>query len=149
MMAGQPQDIDELAESTDTPRRGLLWLHGEAHYLLRVVISSASRFYWDNGFSKAAALAYTSLLSLIPTLALAFGIFASFTVSAQYERGAMELVLRQFFPSLWQGDGALNQELLNYLSEFSHSVSSVSALAAPFRRADFHPADQFGGIRVE
>ena len=119
-------------DSKDNSQSGVMWLIDEVHYLGRVILSSSTRFYWDNGFSKAASLAYTSLLSLIPALALAFGIFASFSASAQYERGAMELLFRQFFPSLWDGPNAVNQELLNYLSEVSHSISSISGLALFF-----------------
>ena len=59
-------------------RRRLGFSLAELRWLGRVVISSADRFYWDNGFSKAASLAYSSLLSLIPLMALCFGILATF-----------------------------------------------------------------------
>lgn len=57
------------------------WFIREVVWVTRVVVSSADRFYWDDGFSKAAALAYTSLLSLIPFTLVVFGTLASFAIT--------------------------------------------------------------------
>ncbi len=63
-------------------------------WLGRVFISSASRFYWDDGFSRAASLAYTSLLSLVPLTVVAFGLLASFATSTEYIGRAREFIFK-------------------------------------------------------
>ena len=71
----------ELAETPNTVRRRLL--HGElpptgpsrsAAVSLRTLILAARRFAHDLGFEKAASLAYSSLLALVPTALLAVSV---------------------------------------------------------------------------
>ncbi len=92
-------------------------------WLLRVFYSAIDRFYWDNGFSKAASLAYTSLLSLVPLLALGFGILASFAISGQYVPGVREFIFKQFVPNNQAVDA-----VLGYIGEFSEAISSLNAV---------------------
>jgi membrane protein len=70
----------------------------ELRWLGRVIVSSADRFYWDNGFSKAASLAYSSLLSLVPLTALCFGILATFVQTADHVSQVKEFFFKQFVP---------------------------------------------------
>ena len=68
---------------TSNPAKPTLMVRGfellkDLKWIGRVVLSSCDRFYWDNGFSKAASLAYSSLVSLVPLTALWFGVLAVF-----------------------------------------------------------------------
>lgn len=65
----------------------------------RVCVSAVERFYWDNGFSRAASLAYTTLLSLVPVTFVVFGFLASFAVSNQDLLRVREFIFRQFVPN--------------------------------------------------
>jgi membrane protein len=96
----------------------------EVRWLLRVVISSAHRFYWDNGFSKAASLAYSSLLSLVPLTALCFGVLAVFLQGPDSRMAEVQQFLfRQFVP----GTSAL-QELLPLVQQFSENMRTLNIL---------------------
>ncbi len=70
----------------------------EIHWLIRVMISSSDRFYWDNGFSKAASLAYSSLLSLVPLTVLCFGMLGSFIQTPEQAAQIQQFLFQQFLP---------------------------------------------------
>ena len=119
---------DQRAESTgqvvfgEAQRR--FWFSvAEARWLGRVFVSSADRFYWDNGFSKAASLAYSSLLSLVPLTALCFGILAAFVSGAEHMTNVREFFFKQFVP----GSTALDA-LLPLVEQFSSKLSSLNYL---------------------
>ncbi|HMO02807.1 MAG TPA: YhjD/YihY/BrkB family envelope integrity protein [Oligoflexia bacterium] len=97
---------------------------------VRVVISGIDRFYWDNGFSKAAALAYSTLLSLVPVMALSYGLLASFvsrSESIPELRDFIIHVFKQFTPST-----AAVDTVLNYLSNSSAIITGLNELAFIF-----------------
>lgn len=117
-------------EKLSNMKRALVWAVDEARWSFRVVASAGDRFYWDNGFSKAAALAYTTLLSLVPVMALALSILASFV--AQKEsipelRDFLVRIIQQFTPTTKAVD-----TVLEYLTTFSQTISSLNELAAVF-----------------
>ncbi len=98
----------------------------ELRWIGRVLLSSADRFYWDNGFSKAASLAYSSLLSLIPLTALCFGILAAFMSGGEeYMSQIREFFFKQFVP----GSTALDA-LLPLIERFSSKMTSLYFIAA-------------------
>lgn len=90
----------------------------ELKWLTRVIISSCDRFYWDNGFSRAASLAYSSLLSLVPLTALCFGVLAVFLGSAD---DVQEFLFKQFIPSASE-----LQDLLPGLRQFSEKMRNLN-----------------------
>lgn len=100
-------------------RRWTVWVTGELRWIGRVLLSSSDRFYWDNGFSKAASLAYTSLLSLVPITALCFGIVAAFI---QSHTEVQEFVFRQFLP----GGHTAIPDLMPYLQEFTRNLRALN-----------------------
>ncbi len=107
-------------------KRGIGSSISELRWLGRVLLSSADRFYWDNGFSKAASLAYSSLLSLIPLTALCFGILAAFmTGGEEYMSQIREFFFKQFVP----GSTALDA-LLPLIDRFSSKMTSLYFIAA-------------------
>ena len=103
------------------------WFCDELRWLVRVLLATGDRFYWDNGFSRAASLAYTSLASLVPAIALAFGILASFAVSNQHIPQVREFLLKQFVPNSQVVD-----RVIVYLTEFSDAISSLNVLVIGF-----------------
>ncbi len=108
-------------------RRVLTQALAEVKFFARILISSADRYYWDNGFSRAASLAYTSLLSVVPLLALAFGLLASFAVAKEHVTDVRRFMLKQFVPDVAAVDSALA-----YLARFSESISSMNVLVIFF-----------------
>ncbi|MFO0416250.1 MAG: YihY family inner membrane protein [Pseudomonadota bacterium] len=95
----------------------------ELKWVGRVLISSADRFYWDNGFSKAASLAYSSLLSLVPLTALCFGIMATFISTGDHMTQVKEFLLKQFMP----GTSAFDS-VLPLIEQFSAKLTSLNYL---------------------
>jgi hypothetical protein len=69
----------EMVEVISFPQRLIRTLFADIKYVIRVLISASDRFYWDNGFSKAASLAYSTLFALVPLTALFLGFLGSFT----------------------------------------------------------------------
>lgn len=107
-------------------RKRIRFSIAELKWLGRVLISSADRFYWDNGFSKAASLAYSSLLSLIPLTALCFGILAAFMSGGEeYMSQIREFFFKQFIP----GSTALDA-LMPLVEKFSSKMTSFYFVAA-------------------
>jgi membrane protein len=90
-------------------------------WLGRVVLSSAWRFFWEDGFSRAAALAYTSLLSLVPLSVIAFGLLASFATSQEYIGRVREFIFKQFVP-----DDAFVNDVLMYVEDFSAAATQFN-----------------------
>ncbi|RIL04973.1 MAG: hypothetical protein DCC75_12135 [Proteobacteria bacterium] len=113
--------------TVSAPLRFWNWLVSELRWLVRVLVSSGDRFYWDNGFSKAASLAYTSLLSLVPLFALVFGILATFATSKDYVDQVREFLFKQFVP-----DNQFVDTVLDYLNQFSATISSLNILVFGF-----------------
>ncbi|RMG43194.1 MAG: YihY family inner membrane protein [Candidatus Dadabacteria bacterium] len=94
---------------------------------VRVIVAAADRFYRDNGFSRSASLAYTTLLSLVPAMALGFGWLASFAVSKQYVSQVREFLFHHFVPIPDTVD-----IVLDYLTRFSAAISELNVLVIGF-----------------
>lgn len=107
----------------EAPQQVSRWLLSEVVWYTRVLISSVDRFYWDNGFSRAASLAYTTLLSLVPLTALLFGILASFAVSSPHVNDVRSFIFRQFIP-----DTAGVDNVILYLSDYSEVMLRLNML---------------------
>ena len=107
----------------DQAKRKFWFSISELRWLGRVFVSSADRFYWDNGFSKAASLAYSSLLSLVPLTALCFGIMAAFVSGADHMTAVREFFFKQFVPGSTAFDA-----LLPWIEQFSNKLSSLNYL---------------------
>ncbi len=121
--AEMTQPVLEITKSDESsPRRSVgSIIVDESKWLVRVVLSSADRFYWDNGFSKAASLAYSSLLSLVPLTALCFGILGAFVQTSEHTAEVQRFLFQQFVPS-----SAVVHDLLPYLQEFSENIRALN-----------------------
>ncbi len=128
MSHGSLKEVEAKIDQVSAGEQGLVaQAVGDVKFFARIIVSSADRFYWDNGFSKAASLAYTSLLSAVPLLALAFGLLASFAVAQEHASDVRRFMLRQFVPDVAAVDSALL-----YLGRFSESIASMNALVIFF-----------------
>ncbi len=121
------ETVAEVREILSWPQKIGRWFVSEVRWLSRVIVSSVDRFYWGNGFSKASSLAYTTLLSLVPITALAFGLLASFAVSGDKLPEIRKFIFSQFVPNMEAVDS-----VLHYLGEFSSMISSLNILVAAF-----------------
>lgn len=113
--SNEATSIEELGKTAFT------WWYEEVRWIFRVIVSAVERFYWDNGFSRAASLAYTSLLSTVPSFALCFGIFASFEQFKKYVSHIEKTLIIKFVPN---HDVAM--EVSNFLMERTADISGVS-----------------------
>ncbi len=66
-------------------------------WFFRVVGNAAYKFYWDDCFSRASSLAYTTLFALVPISALTFALFKGFAVAEG--QAYLESILEQVLPS--------------------------------------------------
>jgi membrane protein len=112
---------DTVAEAL-SPQTMFSWILGEIQWIVRVIVSSADRFYWDNGFSKAAALAYSSLLSMVPLTALCFAILGAFGAGTEHAE-VQRFLFQQFVPS-----GSVVQDLLPKIQDFSETIRSLNVV---------------------
>lgn len=96
-------------------------------WFFRVIYTAAERFYWDNGFAKAASLAYTTLFSLVPVTALGVAVLASFAVSSDNVGALRNFIFQQFVPST-QGV----ETIVDYMTQFSTTIAQVNVYGILF-----------------
>lgn len=94
-----------------------------AFWMFRVGASAIDRFYVDNGLSRAAALAYTTLLSLVPLMAFAFGLLGAFAASSEQLAEVRAFIFQQFVPKMDESG-----TVLDYLSKFSEQIAGLNSL---------------------
>ncbi len=99
-------------------------------WLSRVIGAASYRFYWDDCFSRASSLAYTSLLALLPVAVLVFWVFNSFGIDESQIRGT--LVLSKALPT---GESQLlvdlQNQILDYLQGISRNINDKIKLLGP------------------
>jgi len=91
---------------------------GRGKRLLRHVWA---HFKEDRCLEEAASLGYTSLLSLVPLLAVVFGIIAAFPVFNEWSEMLQSFIFDNFMPST-------GEQIVPYIDKF---LSSVSRLTLP------------------
>jgi len=72
--------------------------------LLRFAILTHRHFNDDHCFSRAGGLAYTTVFSIVPVLAVLFALISAFEPFRAYEDRIMGFVLQQIIPSTEQGE---------------------------------------------
>jgi len=92
------------------------------HYMLR--LKRLSRHVWhnfqeDRCLEEAASLGFTSLLALVPLLAVIFGIVAAFPVFAQWSQQLKSFIFDNFLP-------AAGEQVESYLDAFLYSASNLT-----------------------
>jgi len=78
-----------------------------------------AHFQEDRCLAEAASLSYTSLLSLVPLLAVAFGIVAAFPVFEEWADRLQEAILDNVMP-------AAGEQIVPYLNTFLESVGRLT-----------------------
>jgi membrane protein len=122
VLGGAHQGMSSQEQSEPRSARSFVsWLVNDSKWLIRVFLSSCDRFYWDNGFSKAAALAYSSLLSLVPLTALCFAILGAFGQTEHQE--VQSFLFQQFVPS-----GGVVQRVLPVIQELSVTLRQLNVV---------------------
>lgn len=78
-----------------------------------------THFQEDRCLDEAASLSYTSLLSLVPLLAVVFGIVAAFPVFEEWADKLQSIIVQSFMPSA-------GEQIVPYLNTFLDSVSKLT-----------------------
>ncbi|MBI2177236.1 MAG: YihY/virulence factor BrkB family protein [Candidatus Tectomicrobia bacterium] len=89
--------------------------------LLRLPILASSLFLSDQAHLRAAALTYTSLLSLVPVLAFAFSLMRGLG----FEEDLLSYLLLQYFPA---SDPGLYEQLLGYVRQVNARTLGAAGL---------------------
>jgi membrane protein len=76
-------------------------------------------FREDRCFEEAASLSYTSLLAMIPLLAVVFGIIAAFPVFSKWSANLQAFIFDNFLP-------ATGVQIVPYINTFLDSISSLT-----------------------
>lgn len=109
--------------------RPIMAVFSESRWVAHVLYSACYRFYWDNGFSRAASLAYSCLLSIIPFFTLGFGMIAYYA-AGDYAHKVQTFIFEHFVPT---HDVAIQIiDLLNSLSTHLTSIGKSPPMVAFF-----------------
>ncbi len=109
-----------------TLTRGVEWI-------LNVLLSALSKFWWDDCFSRAASLAYSSLFALVPASALIFGFFNAFNVDSGFVTLQLNRIVDELLPQKGNDQlvANLNTQLGAYLTELAAVVTQLGLLSLP------------------
>ena len=69
-------------------------------WVYEVLTSALYRFYWDDCFTRASALAYTTLFALVPVTALSLSMFSVFGLQSEEGKFALKTILEQLLPPM-------------------------------------------------
>ncbi len=72
-------------------------------------------------FRVAAALSYTSLIAVVPVIAIGLAIFSAFPVFSNAKEQLQEIVLQNFVPNI-------EQEITQYFSEFINATAQLTTI---------------------
>jgi len=84
-----------------------------------------SRFVADHGLPTAAALTFTSLLSLVPLMAVSLTLFTAFPVGDRVQLQLQDFVFNNFLP-------ASGEVVQQYLNQFSQKAARMSGPGVVF-----------------
>ena len=91
----------------------------DAKMARRLAVHVWRHFQEDRCFQEAASLSYTSLLSLVPLLAVVFGIASAFPVFRTWSESLQDLVFANMVP-------ASGEQVQQYLQTFIQSVNKLT-----------------------
>ena len=105
-------DVADIA-TLPTMKRSLL-------HMLRLLIRAGSRFVEDHCIQRASALAYATLLAIVPLTVLGFTMFASFQTFDVLAAKIQQMLLEHLMPT--------SQEAMQqYLSQMTYNATALSA----------------------
>jgi len=112
----------EHGDTQKTERHGILARGAAGLAFLRYVLR---RFAKDNCTQSSAALTYTTLLAMVPLLALSFAIFAAFDAFADVRDQVQSFIFENFVPHV----GSIVQE---HLEDFAGKTGRLTAVGVVF-----------------
>ena len=105
-------------------------LIGAIRWLGRVVGYGAYRFYWDDCFSRAAALAYTTLFALVPITAIGLSMFQRFGIQQDKLSELLLTILKQVLPSVENAQlQDFHTQVLYNLQTFAGNVAALNSVS--------------------
>jgi membrane protein len=123
-MSDAPSDTNGDGPDQATRRRKTVDLFGA---LFGFVVYVGLRFREDNCQQRASALTYTTLLAMVPLLAVSFAIFSAFPAFERLEDRVMDMIFDQI-PQV--GD-----QVRDYLEQFTAQTGSLTAIGIIFLAA--------------
>lgn len=84
-----------------------------------------THFFADDCTYRASALAFTTLLAIVPLMSVGFAVLSSFTVFHNLAGSAQDFIFENFIP-------ATGKVIQNYLSIFTQQVSKLSLTGVSF-----------------
>jgi membrane protein len=97
----------------------LLDMHTQLKRGKRLARHVWKHFQEDRCFEEAASLSYTSLLAMVPLMAVVFGIVAAFPVFNDWSDRLQAFIFDNFMP-------ATGKQIVPYINEFLSSISSLT-----------------------
>lgn len=99
-------------------------------WLRQVFSSAANKFYWDDGFSRASGLAYSTLFALVPIIALSFSVVSHVfnveeTQLRQFLENALPPLKNTAIPELL----LLQAQAVEKLEEFVKNVGALNTVS--------------------
>lgn len=95
-----------------------------------VLSSAAYRFYWDDCFSRASALAYATLFALVPMSALGLSMFSVFGMSSDELNSTLRTILEQVLPPMQNVPlKQLQEEVFQALELFTQNVRALNVFS--------------------
>lgn len=85
------------------------------------VVYAVRRFYADQGAQSAAALTYTTLLAMVPLLAIAFAIFSAFPAFEAIQDRLEAVLFENLVPEV-------GLEVRGYLTNFTKNTTNLTAV---------------------
>src|SRR6185369_1809520 len=74
----------------------------------------------------AGSLTFTTILSIVPFLAVSFALFTSFPVFKRFEQAIQEILLKSLLPA------DISRTVLRYLSQFAENAHSLTLVGSLF-----------------
>ena len=95
------------------------------------VVSSASyRFYIDDCFSRASALAYTSLFALVPLTIFSVQMLGLFRLGEEQVGATLQTLIENYLPRIESADAInIQSEILTHLNRFLGNVAALNAVS--------------------
>jgi len=90
---------------------------------VRFVLYAWQRFQADGAMQRAGGLTYTSLLALVPLLAVSFALFSAFPAFERYRADIETFVFENFLPSI-------GSAVQGYLADFTSQTGELGAVSS-------------------
>lgn len=101
-----------------------------ARWVFRVLASAVVRFHWDDCFSRAAALAYTTLFALVPITALSFSMLRVFGFQDEQPVESIRRILEQLLPPMANEQlEEFQEQIFFHLEQFTKNVAALNTLS--------------------